>query len=66
MPSPNHDCRCYHGDPCTKTTMCYVQDVEKDLQDEIDTLREAFRAVYREPDMRVMRAIAYDNMQEPT
>ena len=35
--NPNHYCGCERGDDCTKTTMCYVQNVEQDLSDELET-----------------------------
>ena len=38
MRSPNHRCGCEFGDDCTKTTMCYVQNVEDELDDEIERL----------------------------
>ena len=36
--SPNHFCGCERGDDCTRTSMCYVQHVEQDLNDVIETL----------------------------
>jgi len=51
--SPNHYCGCERGDNCTKTTMCYVQNVEQDLRDELETLSVAVRdanAAFEESD----------------
>lgn len=38
-----HLCGCEIGGDCTKTTMCYVQIVEQDLNDEIEILEEKLK-----------------------